>query len=62
MALTSDSLTKRSIGPAVGSAVVGVALGVVAVVGVAQFSGATPVESVPASDAVLGGPEYGSRR
>lgn len=64
MALTSDPLAKRSIGPAVGSAVVGVALGVVAVVGVAQFTSSNTVPSgnaVPANNAVLGGPEYGSR-
>ena len=64
MALESDSMTKRTLGPAVGSAVVGIALGVVAIVGIAQFSGQDTVPSsaaVSAEDALLGGPEYGSR-
>lgn len=64
MALESDSLTKRSLGPAIGSAVVGIALGVMTIVGIAQFSGSDTVPSgnaVPADQAVLGGPEYGSR-
>lgn len=64
MALETDSLTKRSLGPAVGSAVVGIALGVIAVIGIAQFSGSDTVQTgnaVPADQAILGGPEYGSR-
>ncbi len=64
MALESDSLNKRSLGPAVGSAVVGLALGVAAVIGIAQFSGQDTVPAsgaVSADDALLGGPEYGTR-
>lgn len=64
MALESDSLNKRTLGPAVGSAVVGIALGVITIVGVAQFSSANTVpegNAVSAGDAVMGGPEYGSR-
>ena len=64
MACDSDSLNKRTLGPALGSAVVGVALGVVTILGIAQFSQADAVpgdSSVSASDAVMGGPEYGSR-
>ena len=64
MAFDSDSLNKRTLGPALGSAVVGVALGVVTILGIAQFSQADAVpndNSVKASDAVMGGPEYGSR-
>ena len=64
MALESDSLNHRSVGPALASAVVGVALGVVAVMGVAMFTGADSVpqgEAVTADNALLGGPEYGSR-
>ena len=59
-----QSLNRRSLGPALGSAVVGVALGVVTILGIAQFSQADAVpndNSVKASDAVMGGPEYGSR-
>ena len=37
--LNRQSLNRRSLGPALGSAVVGVALGVVAILGIAQFSG-----------------------
>ena len=64
MAVQSDSLNKRTLGPAVGSAVVGITLGIITVVGIAQFSGsdAAPADgAVPADNAVLGGPEYGSR-
>ena len=64
MALETDSLNKRTLGPAIGSAVVGIALGVITIIGIAQFSGTDTVpegNAVSASDAVLGGPEYGSR-
>ena len=64
MALETDSLNKRTLGPAIGSAVVGIALGVITILGIAQFSGTDTVpegNAVSASDAVLGGPEYGSR-
>ena len=64
MALETDSLNKRPLGPAVGSTVVGIALGVITIIGIAQFSNADAVPSdgaVSASDAVMGGPEYGSR-
>lgn len=47
------------------SAVVGVVLGITGVLGIAAFSGQTTVPqggAVPADDAVLGGPEYGSRQ
>ena len=63
MALETDSLNKRTLGPAIGSAVVGIALGVITIIGIAQFSGTDTVpegNAVSASDAVLGGPEYGS--
>ena len=64
MALESDSLNKRTLGPAVGSAVVGIALGIITIIGIAQFSGSDTVPegtAVSPDDAVLGGPEYGSR-
>ncbi|MDY3127552.1 MAG: DUF2613 domain-containing protein [Corynebacterium sp.] len=51
-------------GPALGTIVVGIALGIVTIIGVAQFSGQDTVpvgNTVPASEAVLGSPEYGSR-
>lgn len=64
MAFESDSLPRRSLGPVIASAVVGVLLGVVGVIGVAMFSNAdaVPTHAVPAQEAVLGGPEYGSRQ
>lgn len=64
MALKSDSLNRRTIGPAVASAVVGIAAGVVAVLGIAAFSGQDTVpqgNAVTAENAMLGGPEYGTR-
>lgn len=64
MAFESDSLNRRTLGPTVASAVVGVALGVVAVLGVSAFSGQDAIpqgNAVPAGQALLGGPEYGSR-
>lgn len=54
----------RTIGPAIGSVVVGIALGVVTIIGVTQFSGQDTVpagHAVPADEALLGSPEYGSR-
>ncbi|MDR7330430.1 DUF2613 domain-containing protein [Corynebacterium guangdongense] len=65
MAFESDSLNRRTLGPVVASSVVGVALGVVAVVGVAGFSGQNSVptsNAVPADQALLGDPEYGTRQ
>lgn len=64
MSDVSESTTRRALGPAIGSTIVGIALGVVTVVGIAQFSGQDAVPSgnaVPADQAVMGGPEYGSR-
>lgn len=62
---TSDvSARRRPVGPAVASAVVGVALGVVSILGISAFSGQDTVpqgNAVPAEDALLGGPEYGTR-
>lgn len=54
----------RTFGPALGSVVVGIALGIISIIGVAQFSGQDSVPSshaVPADEAVMGSPEYGSR-
>lgn len=59
------SLPRRALGPVVASAVAGVVLGIVGVVGIASFSGQNQVpagNAVPADEAVLGGPEYGSRQ
>ena len=38
MALETDSLNKRTLGPAIGSAVVGIALGVITIIGIAPVS------------------------
>ena len=54
----------RTFGPALGSVVVGIALGIITIIGVAQFSGQDSVPSAhagPADEAVMGSPEYGSR-
>lgn len=64
MAYETDSVNKRSLGAGVGSAVVGLAIGVVSVIGIAQFSGDNAVPqsaAVPADQALLGSPEYGTR-
>lgn len=64
MSSYSDSVSRRSLSSVIASAVVGVALGVVSVIGVASFSGQDTVpqgNAVPADDALLGGPEYGTR-
>lgn len=64
MAFESDSLNRRSLGPVVASAAVGIALGIVAVIGANVFSDR---DTLPASGAVtvdsslLGDPQYGSR-
>lgn len=60
-----DSVARRAATPVLASAVVGVVLGIVGVIGIAAFSGQDSVPSgnaVTADQAVLGGPEYGSRQ
>lgn len=62
---TEASLPRRTFGPVLASSVTGIVLGVVSVVGIASFSGQNQVPSgnaVSADEAVLGGPEYGSRQ
>ena len=64
MAYETDSLNRRTLGPAIASAAIGIALGAVAVAGVSIISGQDSVpatNAVTADDALLGGPEYGSR-
>lgn len=64
MSSTTPSVNRRSVSSVIASAVVGVVLGVVSVIGVASFSGQDTVpqgNAVPAEDALLGGPEYGTR-
>ena len=61
----NDTAEGRPASSVLASAVVGVVLGVVGVLGVAAFSGQTAVpegSAVSADEAVLGGPEYGSRQ
>ena len=55
---------RRAASSVLASTVVGVVLGIVGVLGIAAFSGQATVPqggAVPADEAVLGGPEYGSR-
>ena len=64
MAYESDSVTRRTIGPALASTVVGVVLGIVAVIGVAALASQDTLpdtQKVSSQDSLLGGTEYGSR-
>ena len=64
-ARSSQSWSRLTLGPVLASSVTGIVLGVIGVVGIASFSGQNQVPSgnaVPADEAVLGGPEYGSRQ
>ncbi|MCQ9342943.1 DUF2613 domain-containing protein [Corynebacterium sp. 153RC1] len=64
MAYESDSLTRRTLGPTLASAVIGIALGLVAVVGISALQSDDQIaggSTVSADNAVLGDPEYGSR-
>ncbi|MGS2664368.1 DUF2613 domain-containing protein [Corynebacterium glucuronolyticum] len=64
MPFTYQSLTRRTAGPAVASAVVGLVAGVAAVIGVVSLTsedGSTVEHTVNTDDAVLGNPDYGSR-
>ena len=63
MAYESDSVTRRTIGPALASTVVGVVLGIVAVIGVAALASQDTLpatQKVRSQDSLLGGTEYGS--
>ncbi|SDL96843.1 Protein of unknown function [Corynebacterium mycetoides] len=60
-----DSAPRRAVTPVLASAVMGIVLGIVGVIGIAAFSGQSTVpagNAVTADEAVLGGPEYGSRQ
>lgn len=62
---TAPAASASAASPVLASTVVGVVLGVVGIVGVASFSGQSEVPqgtAVTADEAVLGGPEYGSRK
>lgn len=64
MAFESDSLPRRTLGPTIASGAIGIALGIVAIVGASLISNANAVAehpSVSAEHARLGDPEYGSR-
>lgn len=64
MPFETDSTPRRSIGPAVASAVVGVVLGGLVAVGVGMVADSSdlPSNNVDANDAVLGSVQYGERR
>ncbi|WKD58261.1 hypothetical protein CAPI_08675 [Corynebacterium capitovis DSM 44611] len=65
MPIESRAQLRRAVSPLLASIVVGIVLGTVGILGVASFSGQNTVPSgnaVPADQAVLGGPEYGSRQ
>ncbi|MCT1414463.1 DUF2613 domain-containing protein [Corynebacterium sanguinis] len=59
------SAPRRAATSVLASAVVGIVLGAIGVIGIATFSGQSTVpagNAVTADQAVLGGPEYGSRQ
>lgn len=64
MPFETESTTRRSIGPAVASAVVGVVLGGLVAVGIGQAADSTslPSKNVEADNAILGSVQYGERR
>lgn len=64
MPFETDSTPRRSLGPAVASAVVGVVLGGLVAVGVGMVadSSSLPSNDIDANDAVLGSVQYGERR
>lgn len=65
MAFDSDSLNRRTLGPAIASGAVGITLGIVAVIGASVFSSGAALpdtEVVNVNQSVLGDPEYGSRK
>lgn len=65
VAITAESVPRRALTPVLASAVTGIVLGIAGVIGIASFSNQSTVPSgnaVTADQAVLGGPEYGSRR
>lgn len=65
MALESKTLRRRMLGPTIASAVVGLVMGIVAVIGsasIANKDSAPTGNAVTSDDAVLGNPEYGSRQ
>ncbi|MDO4909532.1 MAG: DUF2613 domain-containing protein [Corynebacterium sp.] len=64
MAYDSDPMTRRTIGPAFASAVIGLVVGVAAVIGIINMSTESHIpqgQTVSANDALLGGAEYGAR-
>lgn len=64
MPFETDSTSRRSIGPAIASAVVGILLGGLIVVGVSLVADSSdlPSNTVDADNAVLGSVQYGERR
>ncbi|MDO4911386.1 MAG: DUF2613 domain-containing protein [Corynebacterium sp.] len=64
MAYDSDPMTRRTVGPAFASAVIGLIVGVAAVIGITMMSTESHIpqgQSISADDALLGGAEYGAR-
>ncbi|GJJ34778.1 hypothetical protein CULCOIPH002_22020 [Corynebacterium ulcerans] len=62
MAFESDSLNRRTLGPTIASAVIGIAVGIVAVIGVSLVDSGPANGAANADSSVLGDPEYGSRQ
>ncbi|AGP29902.1 DUF2613 domain-containing protein [Corynebacterium terpenotabidum] len=64
MPFETDSTPRRSIGPAIASAVIGVVLGGIAAIGIGMVADNTelPSNTVSENDAILGSVQYGERR
>ncbi|MBN9645225.1 DUF2613 family protein [Corynebacterium mendelii] len=66
MAFESDSLNRRTVGPALAASVIGMVVGIAAIAGVAALGGgddpAPQHTTGTVVDPLLGGPEYGSRQ
>ena len=65
MAFESDSLNRRTMGPALAASVIGLVVGIAAIAGVAAIGGGDSLAgqdtTTAVADPLLGGPEYGSR-
>lgn len=63
MPFETDSTTRRSVGPAIASAVIGVVLGGLVAVGAGMLADSSdlPSNSIDANNAVLGSVQYGER-
>lgn len=64
MPFETDSTARRSVGPAIASAVIGVVLGGLVAVGAGMLADNSdlPSDNIDANNAILGSVQYGERR